>query len=218
MSNKKPSTQQYLDIAEIRNDTVILQDGSLRAVLLVSSLNFSLKSETEQEALIGSYASFLNTLDFPLQIVIQSRRLHIESYLDKLRRSEQDQTNDLLRNQIADYREFVGELVKLADIMSKRFYVVIPYDPLGDTKKSVWTRVKLLFSPAGTLRLEEKKFQERRDDLYRRIGLVMQGLRGMGLNAALLNTPNLIELLYETYNPTESSAQKIVDFQKISVE
>ena len=218
MTKKQPSTQQYLDIAEIRNDTIVLQDGSLRAVLLVSSLNFALKSEAEQEALIGAYASFLNTLDFPLQIVIQSRRLHIEGYLDKLHRSEQDQTNDLLRNQIADYRAFVGELVKLADIMSKRFYVIVPYDPLGDTKKSVWTRAKLLFAPANTLRLEEKRFQQRRDDLYRRIGLVMQGLRGMGLNAALLNTPNLIELFYETYNPAESSTQKIVDLQKITVE
>ncbi len=218
MAVKRPSTQQYLDIAEIRNDTVVLQDGSLRSVLLVSSLNFSLKSEAEQEALIGAYASFLNTLDFPLQIVIQSRRLHIEGYLDKLRRSEQDQTNDLLRNQIADYRDFVGELVKLADIMSKRFYVIVPYDPLGDTKKSVWTRIKLLFAPTTTLQLEEKKFQQRRDDLYRRIGLVMQGLRGMGLNAAILTTPNLIELFYETYNPAESSSQKISDLQKITVE
>ena len=114
-----------------------------------------------------------------------------------MRRSEQDQTNDLLRNQIADYRDFVGELVKLADIMSKRFYVIVPYDPLGDTKK-VWTLLKLLFAPTTTLQLEEK-VQQRRDDLYRRIGLVMQGLRGMGLNAAILTTPNLIELFYETY-------------------
>ena len=218
MAKKMPSTQQYLDIAEIRNDTLVLQDGGLRAVLLVSSLNFSLKSETEQEALIGSYASFLNTLDFPLQIIIQSRRLHIEGYLDKLRRSEQEQTNDLLRNQIADYREFVSELVKLADIMTKRFYVVVPYDILGDSKKTFWERTKLLFTPASSLRLEEKQFQERRNDLYRRIGLVMQGLRSMGLNAAIMNTPNLIELFYETYNPAESTAQKINDLEKLTVE
>lgn len=196
----------------------MLKDGGLRAVLLVSSINFSLKSEDEQNALISSYASFLNTLDFPLQIVIQSRRLNIDEYIERLNRAEKEQTNDLLRVQIADYRDFIAELVKLADIMSKRFYVVVPYDPLGDTKKGFWPRFKELFSPATFLRLEEKKFWERRSELLRRTSHVLSGLQAMGLQAVQMNTYNLIELFYETYNPDEALSQRLVEIGKLRTE
>jgi hypothetical protein len=119
------STQQYLDILEIRDDTVILKNGSVLAVLLVSSINFALKSTEEQEAVIGAYVSFLNTIDYPLQIVIQSRRLDIDTYLDTLKTVEKQQQNELLKMQIKDYRQFVGELVQIADIMTKRFYMTV---------------------------------------------------------------------------------------------
>ena len=105
-SKPKVSTQSYLDIAEIRNDVVILKDGTLRAVVLVSSINFNLKSEDEQQAIIGSYTSFLNSFDYPLQIVIQSRRLKIDKYVAKLWEIEKTQQNELLRIQMADYRSF----------------------------------------------------------------------------------------------------------------
>jgi hypothetical protein len=123
LANKKVSisTQQYLDIAEIKNDSVALKDGTLRAVLLVSSINFALKSEDEQNASISAYVSFLNALDFPLQIVIQSRKLNIDVYLEQLAQRERMLSNELLRAQISDYREYVKELVELGEIMSKRF-------------------------------------------------------------------------------------------------
>src|SRR5262245_57282393 len=110
-----PSTQQYLDILEIRDDTVILKNGSVVAVLLVASINFSLKSDEEQDAVIEAYTSFLNTIDFPLQIIIQSRRLDIDDYLDGLKVVEQKQTNELLQLQIRDYRQFVADLVQMSD-------------------------------------------------------------------------------------------------------
>ena len=103
--------QHYLDIAEIKEDVVILKDGTLRAVLAVSSLNFALKSENEQNALISAYAQFLNSLDYPLQIVIQSRKLNIDEYLLRLRRAEKNQSNGLLKIQITDYLSFIKELV-----------------------------------------------------------------------------------------------------------
>jgi len=112
-SKPGPATQRFLDIAEIREDTVILKDGTLRAVLLVSSINFALKGEEEQEAIIAGYVGFLNALEFPLQIVIHSRKLNIEDYLIRLVEAEKTQTNELLKAQIADYRSFVGELITL---------------------------------------------------------------------------------------------------------
>src|SRR3990167_1154544 len=110
---KKASTQKYLDISEIKEDTVVMKDGTLRSVLLISSINFALKSESEQNAIIAAYVNFLNTLDFPLQIVIQSRKLNIDGYLEKLKKSEKEQTNELLRMQIHDYREYVEQLMEL---------------------------------------------------------------------------------------------------------
>ena len=218
MSATLPSTQHYLPLAEVRNDTVVLNNGSLRAVLLASSINFSLKSEEEQNALIASYAGFLNTLDFPIQIVIQSRQLNIDEYLHRLQSAQQQQTSDLLRAQIADYRDFVSELIKLADIMAKRFYVVIPYDPISDHNKGFVARVKELFAPGTVIKLEEKKFLERREELNRRVSHVQQGLLSMGINAAQLNTEQVIEVLYSTYNPAESLSARLGSLEQIQVE
>src|SRR3989339_736963 len=117
-SKTAASTQKHLDIAQIRDDIVILRDGTVRAVLLVSSINFALKGEDEQNALIQAYISFLNTLDFPLQIVIQSRRLNIDKYLEKLLVLERQQTNELMRQQIVDYRAYLKELLDLGYIMN----------------------------------------------------------------------------------------------------
>jgi len=147
-SAKLPSTQRFLAIAEIRDGTVVLRDGTLRTALLCSSVNFSLKSDEEQEALIAGYVQFLNTLDFPLQIVVQSRKLSIDTYLSRLAESEKNQTNELLRLQIADYRKFVSELVELGAIMSKRFFMVVPYNPLSDKKRGFFSRLQDVITPA----------------------------------------------------------------------
>ena len=139
LSGPKPGVpaQKYLDIAEIRDDLVILKDGTLRSVLLVSSINFALKSVDEQNAIVQAYMQFLNGLEFPIQVVIQSRRMNIDTYVRTLDENEKNQTNDLLKRQIHDYREFVKQLVKMGDIMQKRFYVVVPYssgDKAGGSK------------------------------------------------------------------------------------
>src|SRR3989338_3121656 len=128
LAGNKPSTstQRFLDIAEIRDDFVILRDGTMRSVLLCASVNFSLKSEDEQNAIIAGYISFLNSFDFPIQIVIQSRNFNVDPYLERLKVMEKEQTNELLRLQTADYREFISELVSLGQITSKKFYVVVP--------------------------------------------------------------------------------------------
>ena|SRR3989338_1716109 len=213
-----PSSQQHLPIQEIRDGVVVLKDGTLRAALLTSSINFSLKSEDEQNAIISSYVGFLNSLDHPLQIVVQSRQLQIGPYLEMLGKAEREQTNELLRVQIADYRAFVTELIEIGQIMGKRFYVIVPYDPLTAKRKGFWSRTKELFRPIAAVRLKEERFQQRRADLDRRVRNVVSGLEGMGLATVQLDTQALVELYYSTYNPDTAFAEPLAKVEEIQVE
>lgn len=215
---KVPAAQTHLPIAEIKDNTVILKDGTLRSVLLVSSINFALKSEDEQNALISSYVGFLNSIDFPLQIVMQSRKLQIQPYLDGLIKIEREMTNELLRIQIADYRAFVKELVEIGQIMTKRFYVVVPYDPLSNKKKGFISRFKEVMRPAVTIRMKEERFQARKYDLQSRVRQVVGGLESMGLQIAELDTQSLIELYYSSYNPDIAFAQELQNIGDIQIE
>src|SRR3989344_623338 len=214
----KASTQKHLEIREIKEDCVVLKDGTLRAVILVSSINFALKSEDEQNAIIAAYIGFLNFLEFPLQIVIQSRRLDIDSYLDRLKKIEKEQTNELLRMQTAEYRQYVGELVEIGDIMTKRFYVVVPYDPLSDKQKSWWKRFLGIFSAAKEVKLNQATFLKRRHGLFQRMEHILGGLASMSLKAVVLDTQSLIELYYNTYNPDIYNKEKLVEIDKLRVE
>lgn len=217
-SASKPSTQSHLPIAEIRDGVVVLKDGTLRAVLITSSINFSLKSEDEQNATISSYVGFLNSLDFPIQISVQSRRLQIKPYLEKLMEQERKQTNELLRIQTADYRSFIEELVDIGKIMTKKYYVIVPYDPLSNNKKSFWSRFKEVVKPAISLRLKDERFKQRKDGLEMRVRQVSSGLENMGLSVAQLDTQSLIELYYNTYNPDIAFAEQLGDIDKQQIE
>ncbi|MBI3290863.1 hypothetical protein HYZ76_01115, partial [Candidatus Falkowbacteria bacterium] len=210
--------QSSLDIAEIREDAVILKDGTLRSVILVSSINFSLKSEDEQNAIIAAYVGFLNFLEFPLQIVIQSRKLDIDGYLNRLKKVEKEQTNELLRMQTAEYRQYVSELVEIGDIMNKRFYIVVPYDPLSDKQKSWLKKFLGVFSAAKEVKLNQEQFEKRRHALWQRVEHVITGLNSMSLKAVVLDTQSLIELYYNTYNPDVSSREKLVEVDKLRLE
>ena len=212
------STQQYLNIAEIKDDTVVMKDGTLRAVLLVSSINFALKSEDEQNAVIDSYVRFLNNLSFTLQIVIQSRELDIENYLEYLKGKEKEQLNKLLKVQTADYIEYIKELTSLGKIMNKRFYVIVPYDPLTDKHKSFFSLLSEALKPATVIKLKDKTFKSYQEMLGRRIDSVVGGLESLGVAVVRLDTQSLIELYYKTYNPETSKNQELADLEKIRVE
>lgn len=211
------STRERLDVAEIREDCVVLKDGTMRAVMLVSSINFALKSEEEQNAIIAAYVSFLNAIEFPLQIVIQSRKLNIDAYMERLRKAEKEQTNDLLRMQIADYREYVKELVEMGDIMSKRFYITVPYDPLSDKRKGFWARLHEVLRPGAAIKLSAERFKKRRKDLFARVEHVQMLLSGIGLTSVILDTQSLIELYYNLYNPELAETEKMVETNKLRV-
>lgn len=212
------STQQYLDIAEIKENTVVMRDGTLRAVLLVSSINFALKSEDEQNAIISSYVGFLNNLDFPLQIVIQSRELNIDNYIASLKKKEKEHTNELLKMQITEYIQYIGELISMGKIMNKRFYVVIPYNPSSDKHKSFFSSLSETLNPASFLKMKESEFIKRRGQLNRRVESVSSGFASMGLAAVELDTQSLIELYYNSYNPTTAPNQKLTDINQLRVE
>jgi len=209
------STQQYLDIAEIKDDTVVMRDGTVRAVLVVSSINFALKSEEEQDAIISSYVGFLNNINFPIQIVIQSRRLNIDNYINELKKREKEQTNELLKIQTGEYIKYVEELVSLGDIMNKGFYVIIPYSPLSDNRKNFFSSLTEVFKPSTVVKIRGKRFDHLKKELERRMENVMGGMEAFGLKAVRLDTQSLIELYYNTYNPSTSENQKLTDVNNL---
>ncbi len=216
------ASQRYLDIAEIRDDLVILRDGTLRSVLLVSSINFALKSVDEQNAIVQAYMQFLNSLDFPIQIVIQSRRMNIDNYMRQIADSEKTLSNDLLKRQIRDYREFILQLVKLGEIMQKRFYVVVPYSPTdqagGGTQRNFFQRLQDILTPTVAGKLSEDRFQKMKFDLGLRVNTIVGGLSSMSLNAVALDTQSLIELYYTVYNPELFETQRMTDVDKLQIE
>jgi KaiC/GvpD/RAD55 family RecA-like ATPase len=194
----KISTQDFLEIEQIKEGVLILKNKSLRAILGVSSLNFALKAEDEQNAIIYQFQNFLNSLDFSCQIVIQSRRLNMTGYLDKLKDIEIREKNELLKLQIADYRNFVQGILEQGYIMQKSFYVVIPFS-LSETQGiSVTKRFAKVSS------LTEEEFARSKNQLMQRVEFAILGLRACGLGAATLNNPELIELFWGLYHPTEA--------------
>lgn len=192
------TTQQFLEIEDIKEGVVILKDKSLRGVLAVSSLNFFLKSEEEQNAIIYQFQSFLNSLDFSVQIYIQSRKLNITGYIEKLKELEKTQKNELLKIQTKEYIKFIENLLAESSIMSKNFYLVVPFVPV----LVPGMRGKSLKEKSSTLSDEE--FQRAKTQLWQRIEFVAQGLRSCGLFCTPLNTTELIELFWSIYHPEEA--------------
>lgn len=215
---KLPATKRFLDIAEIRDDTVIMRDGTLRAVMLVSSINFYLKSDDEQQAVISAYVSFLNSLDEPIQISIQSRLLNIDNYLLQIKEKADAQTNELLKIQTNGYHDFIKELIQLGNIMSRRYFVTVPFYSESSKNKGFFKRMGELWSPAVAIKLKEEKFQKYRYELDLRCRRIVGGLSSMGLQVTRLDTQSLIELYYMTYNPDLAEVQKMVGVEDLQVE
>lgn len=207
------STEKFVDIETIKDDCVILKDGSLRAVVMVSGINFDLLSDAEQEIVLNAYQNLLNGLDFSLQILIHSRKINLDSYLRQIKEIEANEVNELLKLQIQEYYNFINELVKTTNIMTKRFYIVVPYSPsLISTSSSVnplsqiFQKLPLPFGKkAKTVQENESnkeiEFTNNKMQLYHRISAVVSALKQMGLNAIRLKNPELIELYYNFYNP-----------------
>ncbi len=199
------AAQQFLEFSQIKNGVVVLKDKALRGILMVSSINFELKSEDEQKAIIYQFQSFLNSLDFSCQIIVRSRRLNITGYFDKLKELEEKQENELLKLQTAEYRKFVESLVDEGTIMKKEFLVVTPFS-LSEAKGVGGTgAIKELLSKDGRgSGLSDEAFERCKDQLWQRMEFVAIGLRRCGLTAMPLTTPELIELFWSWHHPKES--------------
>ena len=189
--------QSLLPIKQIRDGIIILKDNTLRGILMVSSVNFDLRSSEEQEAIIYQFQNFLNSLDFSCQILVNSRKINITGYLEKLKQIEEKQENELLQNQIREYRNFVAQLVEGGSIMSKAFYLIVPFY-ISEKKKSA------IFQIQGIPQLTEELFQQYKVQLYQRMEFLALGLRRCALWAMPLNTEEIIELLWSYYHPKEA--------------
>ena len=214
------AVQRFLPIAEIKQDTVILKNGGIRAVLAVASINFSLKSEEEQDAIIVSYQQFLNSLTFPVQIVIHSMKLNIDGYLSDLRRRADAQKNPLLKEQTLDYAAFIDRLIDVSDIMQKRFFIVVPVDPPGLAKVSFLQKYLSWLNPGDSREkalARKRQFEDLATTLRDRVNIVEAGLSNVGLAAERLRTQELIELFYQIYNPRTSEEQKLPALGELNV-
>lgn len=210
------SSQKYLEISEIKDNVIVLKNGSLRAVLMVSSINFALKSIDEQDGIIYRYQSFLNSLDFSVQIVINSRRLNIDTYLDVLREEEKKQTNDLLRMQISSYVEYINGLVKMANIVTKTFYIVVPFSLAESKDGNIKAKVTSVAN-APAIMANRKNFEKYRDQLFQRVDHVVENLSGAGLRMTMLSTQELIELYYNLYNPESVEKKGLADIEDLDL-
>ncbi|MBV9159747.1 MAG: hypothetical protein JO019_04090 [Candidatus Kaiserbacteria bacterium] len=197
------STQEFVPVAEVRDGIIVMKDTSLRAVLLASSLNFALKSEDEQTAFIVQFQNFLNSLDFSVQIFVQSRMLDIRPYVATLEAAYKEQLDDLMRVQIREYIEFIRSFTEAANIMTKNFFVVVPYTPPALTKTGGALSLLSLGKGSGSADEANKTFEEQVTQLEQRIAIVQQGLVRTGVRTVQLGTEEAIELLYKMFNPGE---------------
>ena len=204
MSASSSPTQDFVPIKEVRGGTIVLKDGGLRGIIAVSSVNLSLKSADEQMATIGQFQSFLNSIDFPIQIVVQSRRLDIRPYLITLDSMMRNQREPLLKLQTASYIAFVREFTDQVAIMRKRFYIVVPYQEAALSTKKGFLGGLLGNKQQNSKQSADTDFEERQTQLDERINIVTGGLGSCGMRTERLKTEEVIELFYKTFNPGDT--------------
>jgi hypothetical protein len=210
------ATQQFIDLAGIKDGIVITTNGGYRIIFNVGVTNFSLKSEEEQNSIIFQYQGFLNSLHFPIEIVMRSKRLDLNPYIKKLSVLKDKQNNELLRVQMEDYIDFVGELVNMANIMKKNFYVVVPYDPIEIKKPSVFGKIFGGKGEGSGIKIADTTFKRYKDQLTERANTVASGLGSLGLHCVQLTTEEIIELFYGIYNPEVADIERFSDVEELT--
>lgn len=217
------STQNMLQIAEIRDGIVIMNDGSFRSVIMAKSINFDLMSGVEREGVEGGYQAMLNSLYFPIQIFVRSQKVDLRPYIEKLDKIRSEHDNMLLALLMEDYINYISELSTQTNIMDKKFYLVIPYFPKADVQKAI-TQSKNFFTGLGNIfnsktthvTINEKELEDAKVELRNRVQSIMGGLMQCGVKALPLDTQELIELFYESYNPDTATRQQLKNFDDLS--
>ena len=201
------TTQSLIPISEIKDGVIIQENGSLSSILLISSFNFALKSEDEQQVIFLHFGGFLNSLEVSIQIFVQSRRFNVNPYIDYVSTFLEKQENELLQTQTKEYINFIKSFVKTTDVISKNFFLIVSYIPLT-TKKETASLLKFLNrTPPGE---KTKTFPENRTQLAQRTSFIQQGLQSMGLRATPLSSEELVELLYKSFNPGDTQSPSAV--------
>lgn len=211
------STQNSLLISEIKDGVIVMKDGSLRGVILGSAINFDLMSPQEQDGVEFAYQGFLNSLHFPVQIVIKSQKMDLDPYLEKLQGLRNEQSNELLGLLMDDYIANIRALVDEVNIMDKQFYVVVPFFPPLSVAKTtnLISGLKAAFQPTPEITVTEEEFRQYKQELQQRIALVSSGMAQMGIRAIALGTQELIDLYYGWYNPDVAANQKLIDASQL---
>lgn len=198
----KNATQEFVPIDDVRDGIAILKSGGMRGILMASSINFSLKSENERQAILLQFQDFLNSLDFSVQIIVQSRRLDIRPYIALLENRHKEQTNDLMKIQIEQYIAFIRSFTESTNIMTKNFFIVVPYDAaIISSKGSIFSTIR---GDKPNKETKEEDFEEKKNQLEQRMGVVEQGLVRCGVRVAKLGTDEVVELFYKILNPGET--------------
>lgn len=219
------STQNTLKLSEIRDGIIIMDDGSFRAVIMLKSINFDLMSPQEQESVEYGYQAFLNSLYFPIQIFIRSQRVDLEPYIQKLDKIRTEHDNMLLARLMEDYINYIDQLSMQTNIMDKKFYVVIPFFPHGGPEvatsqnKNFFAGLADLFSRKEThIVINEADLEKAKTELRNRVQAVLGGLQQCGIQGLPLDTQELIELLYDTYNPDTATRQQLKNFNDLTAD
>lgn len=218
------STQNMLQVAEVRDGIVIMNDGSFRSVIMAKSINFDLMSGQEREGVESGYQAFLNSLYFPIQIFVRSQKVDIRPYIEKLDKIRTEQDNMLLALLMEDYISYISELSTQTNIMDKKFYIVVPFFAKVDVQKaltqskSFFTGLTGMFNKSPThVTINEKDLEDAKVELRNRVQAVLGGLQQCGVQALPLATQELIELYYDTYNPDTATRQQLKNFDDLSV-
>jgi hypothetical protein len=219
------STQNMLQIAEIRDGIVIMSDGSYRSVVMVKSINFDLMSPQEQEAVEYNYQNFLNSLFFPIQIFIRSQKVDIAPYLEKLDKIRSEHDNMLLALLMDDYIGYITTLAQQTNIMDKKFYIIIPFFPHVDVQKALTQSknfvtgfVDLFSNREQHVVINEDDLEKAKTELRTRVQTVLSGLLQSNIQGLPLDTQELIELFYDTYNPDTATRQQLKNFNNLTAD
>lgn len=207
--SKQTSTQLNVPLSAVYDSVVVSKSGTFSQIVMVNSVNFGLKSEDEQTSIISQYQGFLNSLGFPIQIVLHSKKLDLTSYLKDLKNRIPQESNELIRYQIQEYTDFVEKLISIANIMDKKFFIIVPYQ-LPTTEMPGGGLLASLFGASRVhLKVPLRKFEIIKDELAGKVNNVISGLASMGVSGQVLSTKQIIELFYRTYNPEEAMREKL---------
>jgi type IV secretory pathway VirB4 component len=216
--NAMPAAQLFLDVAEIKEDVIVLKNGSFRSIVAVSAINLDLKSTEEQDAIVMQYQNFLNSLDFPVQIMISSRKLNISHYLEFVDKKARLQKNELLKLQISEYKNFIAQLVSVSNIMDKNFYIIVPFSAMENETKSFVSNLMDRFNPQKSIEEKRENFETYKNQLFQRLDHISASLSGIGLRLTPLKTQEIIELLYNAYNPNLFTNPEIGDVNNLEIQ